>query len=276
MFLLIHGKNTFDSYVRLDKIRKEFANIDFEIQIVDADEIEIGELLYVLDFSENMFAKKKLVILKRLNENTPSVIEKFCSFVRDNKDNSAVNLVLWEDDIVNKKSKLNEVLKYFKVEFFENAKDYEKRSEAENFAKSLSNNFELNLNSSKITEILDKVGYEKFDIYFELKKFNTLKKNNFDLNFESLSMNENYNVFEFISSFWKNNYSSFLKLMKFIMLDKQNYSLILSLLVSRLISNSQNKVLRILMELDFRFKSGLLEEEDVFVLTYNQINLKNV
>lgn len=274
MFTLIHGNNTFDSYIKLDKFKKEFSSKDFEIKIIDADEIDLKELNIELDFSDGLFAKKKLLILKRLGQNVTAILERFCNFVLNNKENDLVNLVLWEDEVLSKKNKLNEVLKFFQVELFENPKDYEKKNEAQKFALNLAKSFNIPFDSEKTSEFLDLVGYEKFDIYYEMKKFYILQKNNLELDFGILSTNESYNIFEFISTFWNNDYEKFLKILNFTLLDRQLYSLILSLLVNKLITKSENDILKNLIEYDFQFKSGNLEEEDVFILTYHQIQNK--
>lgn len=109
MLYLIGGENLYLSNKRLEELKKEFEErFKGEIKTINADEAEnYNEILIDAD-SLTLFSRPRLIVLKRLFYARASLIDKVYEYLKETK---GLNLILWEDKLSDKRTRLFKLLK---------------------------------------------------------------------------------------------------------------------------------------------------------------------
>ncbi|MCA9383111.1 DNA polymerase III subunit delta [Candidatus Dojkabacteria bacterium] len=168
MLKLIHGDNTYGSYQELNKVLKK----NPEYKIIDGSKLDNLDDIFVSVESMTLFASEpSLTIVKRLSKNRKkSLQDQLVEEIKDIKSND-VNLVLWEDKSMDKRSKLYKLLKK-NADVSECAELDEPKlikwvqQEAERFGLSVSSKIAIG--------IIDRVGVNQFNLTSELEKISLL------------------------------------------------------------------------------------------------------
>jgi DNA polymerase-3 subunit delta len=109
MLYLLAGENIYKSYQRLKELQSEFKQqIDGEISIFNADEIEGIDTILTDADSLSLFSNQKLLIIKRLQSSGRDFEERICEYIQNSKDR---NIILWEDRPIDKRKKIYKLMK---------------------------------------------------------------------------------------------------------------------------------------------------------------------
>lgn len=121
MIIFLYGEETFRSSSKLQKLKKDFLaqNLSSEPIVFDCDEECNTDKIRELFSLQDLFAPKKMIIVKNFIQNTKADDQKKIQKLLENKTDDTI--VLWEDDVPKKNAVLFKWLQKNAQQIFESA-----------------------------------------------------------------------------------------------------------------------------------------------------------
>lgn len=237
MIKFIFGENSYESWKVLEKIKNDLKKSNgSEIKIIDGDEVKsIGEIFESSE-SFSMFSNSpSMIILKRLFANrAKSLQELVLEHIKKNPD---IELIIFEDSKVDKRSKLYKYLN-------KSSEVYEskllKPNELAFWLRREVEENKLKINDSDIELLISRVGYDQFIISSELQKIkNYLQSSKQDyitkeVIIEMTPYNPEESVWDFIDLLTKGEKGKSLIILETLLEEVGDYQMILGLIVRQL------------------------------------------
>ncbi len=199
MIKILEGENTFLSRKKLDLLISEYLkdNPDANYKNIDASHTKISEILNEYE-TQDMFCKKKLLVIKRLlsNKDWKDFVEK----IFETKDLSKnTDLIIWEEKNVAKNTRYYK--NFNQIKAIESFPKFNKRS-FENWAKELINLKNLCIEKDAIITLMEMTNYDPFIFENEIEKLKLTEKTTITISDLEENTNDAYtnSIWEFLDS----------------------------------------------------------------------------
>ncbi|QQR93258.1 hypothetical protein IPJ91_02240 [bacterium] len=273
MLIIIHGEDNFNSIVKLNSLKKAAKSKGYTLKSIDLDILDESIINTIYQSSEEFFSNKHLYIFKRISDLDKKFFSIFYDllkhkFANNNSKEDVDNIaIIWEEVTIKNEHPLweNKVTTYFFPLSTNSAK------EAKQLVSKLNLKFELDFDLSMVQKVTDYIGYDKFTILNEMKKLFVLKNDKRELN-ESNVQSYLSSSFEMspqnLLEYREADLANFARKVRVSLSQKDFYNYILAIWANSLMNYGNRRLAKNLMLYDFQFKSGIIKEEDVFILSY--------
>jgi DNA polymerase III subunit delta len=199
MIKILQGENSFLSKQRLSLLIKESLekNPKLAYKVIDADSTSISDITNEYE-TQDMFSKKKLLVLKRLlsNKDHKEFIEKVLS-TKDSAKN--IDLIVWEEKNIPKNTRYYKLFNEIKA--VEEFPKFNKRS-FQNWAAEHVVSEKLKINNQLLQTFVEMTNYDPYLFINEIEKFKLAEKESISDKDLDDNINDTYtnNIWEFLDA----------------------------------------------------------------------------